>query len=317
MPKCTSYQTGDEKRARRPRALLAFALPFWCQPPLPGVRAGSPEIGSGFGVRLGGLNQIRRHVLIIAGVVAGAGLGQPLLAAGLLGTAETFAVLGASAVNNTGSTVLIGDLGVSPLTAITGFPPGLVTFGTTHANDGVAIQAQLDALTAYTTLAGMAVTQVLTGQDLGGMTLNPGVYFFASSAQLTGTLTLDGLGLYVFQIGSTLTTASASSVVTINGADSCNVYFQVGSSATLGTGTSFTGIVIAQASDTLNTGASVDGSIFALTGAVTLDNNQISNCLAPILVPEPATTSAGILGLGLVAFGIWRKKRAANRSGVK
>jgi len=84
---------------------------------------------------------MRRHVLIIAGVVAGAGLGQPMLAAGLLGTAETFAVLGASAVNNTGSTVLIGDLGVSPLTAITGFPPGLVTFGTTHANDGVAIQA--------------------------------------------------------------------------------------------------------------------------------------------------------------------------------
>ena len=313
MHKCTGYQTGDEKRTRRPRAFLAFALPSWCQASLPGLRAGSLEMGSGFGVRMGGLTQVRRHFLIFAGVAAGAGLGQSMLAAGLLGTAETFAVLGASAVNNTGSTVLIGDLGVSPQTAITGFPPGVVTFGTTHVNDGVAVQAQLDALTAYTTLAGLPLNQNLTGQNLGGLTLTPGVYFFSSSAQLTGTLTLDGLGqlnpLFVFQIGSTLTTASAASVVAINGADSCNVYFQVGTSATIGTGTSFTGIVLALASDTLNTGATVDGSIFALTGAVTLDNNQVSNCLAPIFVPEPTTTGAGILGVGLAAFWIWRKRR--------
>ena len=158
-----------------------------------------------------------------------------------LGTAANFAVLAGSTVTNTGPTALIGDLGVSPGTAITGFPPGSRDRGTIHAGDAVAAQAEVDLTTAYNVLAGEAVDQDLTGQDLGGHTLTPGVYHFSSSAQLTGTLTLDAQGdpnaVFVFQIGSTLTTASNSSVVLINGADACNVFWQVGSSATLGTST--------------------------------------------------------------------------------
>src|SRR5690606_30430847 len=127
-----------------------------------------------------------------------------------------------------------GDLGLAPGISVTGFPPGVVVNGTIHVNDGVAIQAQADAAVAYGVLAGLAPTANLTGVDLGGMTLGPGVYFFASSAQLTGLLTLDGQGQtdpeFVFQIGSTFTSASNSSVVLIGGATACAVYFQVGSS---------------------------------------------------------------------------------------
>ena len=143
----------------------------------------------------------------------------------VLGTAANFAVLAGSTVTNTGPTVLTGGLGVSPGTAVTGFPPGAVTGGTIHAADAVAAQAQTDLTTAYTTAAGLTPTADLTGQDLGGLTLTPGVYHFASSAQLTGTLTLDSLGdpnaEFVFQIGSTLTTASNSHVVEINTGTRC------------------------------------------------------------------------------------------------
>ena len=138
---------------------------------------------------------------------------------------------------------------------------------TTHAADAVALQAQNDLTTAYNAAAGLVHTQDLTGQDLGGLTLMPGVYFFSSSAQLTGTLTLNDQGdpnaQFVFQIGSTLTTASNSSVVTINGGSmpGCTVFWQVGSSATLGTGTAFEGHILALTSITLNTGATIlDGS---------------------------------------------------------
>jgi hypothetical protein len=196
-----------------------------------------------------------------------------------LGTASSFAVLGGQSVTNTGPTVVNGDLGVSPGTAVTGFPPGTVVNGTIHAADAVAAQAQADNTAAYNNLAGQPCDVELTGQDLGGQTLTTGVYCFASSAQLTGTLTLDAQGdpnaVFVFQIGSTLTTASNSSVVLINGASPCNVFFQVGSSATLGTNTTFEGNILALTSISLNTGASVSARALAQNGSVTLDTNTI------------------------------------------
>jgi hypothetical protein len=138
-----------------------------------------------------------------------------------LGTAASFAVLGGSTVTNTGPTKVNGDLGVSPGSAVTGFPPGTVTGGAIHAADAVALQAQNDVTTAYNNLAGQACTADLTGQDLGGKTLISGVYCFTSSAQLTGTLTLNAQGnaaaVFIFKTVSTLTTASSSSVLVING----------------------------------------------------------------------------------------------------
>ncbi len=206
-----------------------------------------------------------------------------------LGTAQSFAILGASAVTNTGPTIVNGDLGVSPGTAITGFPPGIVN-GTIHAADAVAAQAQHDANTAYNFLAGQPCNTILTGRDLGGLTLTPGVYCFASSAQLTGTLTLNGQGdpnaVFIFKIGSTLTTASNSSVMLINGGTTCNVFFQIGSSATLGTGTQFIGNIFALASATLTTNVNVSGRAFGLNGAVTLDSNVVS---APTCSAVPTT----------------------------
>jgi Ice-binding-like len=233
-----------------------------------------------------------------------------------LGTAENFAVLGGSTVTNTGPSILSGDLGVSSGTSITGFPPGIVNGGTTHAGNAVAAQAHSDATAAYLMLAALPVTRDLTGQDLGGLTLTPGVYRFSSSAQLTGRLTFDGQGqadpLFVFQIGSTLTTASGSSIVTINGADACDAFFQIGSSATLGTGTRFSGTLIAYASDTLTTGASVDGRVIALNGAVTLDTNDISSshCNATA-VPLPPGAYAGLVGLLLIIAGTRVRQRLA------
>ena len=245
--------------------------------------------------------------------------------AGVLGTADSFAVLGASTVTNTGSSVLHGDLGVFPGTAITGFPPGIV-HGATYIDDGVAMGAQADALTAYNYLAGLAVTQTLTGQDLGGLTLDTGVYFFKTSAQMTGQLTLDFQGLsnqmIVFQIGSTLTTASASSVLLINPGNDDSVFWQVGSSATLGTTTALYGGIIADQSITLNTGATIDcGRAIALNGAVTLDTNTVDTGTCATTTgttppgtgtPEPGT--ATLLGMGillsLMVYGRSSRKKA-------
>jgi len=221
-------------------------------------------------------------------------------AADYLGSAQAFGVLGASTVTNTGPSVIDGSVGVWAGSAITGFPPGLITNGSMHLGDAVAQQAQSDAVIAYNTFAGMALTQNLTGQDLGGLTLTPGVYFFESSALLSTKLTLDALGdpnaLFVFQIGSTLTTASASAVNLIGGADACNIYWQVGSSATLGTTTEFVGSILAQASVTMNTNATIlDGRAIALTGAVTLDSNTIHTAC----IPAPgAMLLLGLVGLG-------------------
>lgn len=198
----------------------------------------------------------------------------------VLGTAQSFTVLAGSTVTSTGPTMIAGNLGVSPGLAVTGFPPGLVTGGLTHAGDAVALQAQNDTATAYTMLALQTPATDLTGQDLGNRTLAPGTYRFTSSAQLTGTLTLDAAGdpdaVFVFLISSTLITASNSSVQVINSGDDCNVFWQVGSSATLGTGTQFTGNILALTSVTLVTGSDVSGRVLARNGAVALDGNDIS-----------------------------------------
>jgi hypothetical protein len=206
---------------------------------------------------------------------------RPAATAPDLGTAESFGVLGGSTVTNTGDTVVNGDLGVWPGLAVTGFPPGVVTPpGAIHQGDAVAQQAQSDVTAAYNDLAGQACDTVLTDTDLGGLTLTPGVYCFATSAQLTGDLTLnlegDPLAVFVFQIGSTLTTATGSSVAFSNGGPGCNVFWQVGSSATLGTGTDFAGTIVALTSATLDTGADVTGRVLARNAAVTLDDNSIT-----------------------------------------
>jgi uncharacterized repeat protein (TIGR01451 family) len=251
---------------------------------------------------------------LLAALVAGCGAdqttgqGNALSAATAppLGTEQAFAVLGGSTVTNTGSSVITGNLGVSPGSAITGFPPGIVT-GVTHAADAEALQAQTDTTDLYDNLAGQACTPGFTASDLGGLTLVPGVYCFSSSAQLTGALRLDAEGVpnavWVFKAGSTLTTAVNSSVVLINGADPCNVYWQVGSSATLGTTTAFVGSILALTSITLNNGASVRGRVLARNGAVTLDNNVVTvpTCnVPPTSIPpnlsksfSPDTINAG------------------------
>jgi hypothetical protein len=262
-----------------------------------------------------------RARLIPFGIVLAAGLpflDRNALAGDVdLGTANNFAVLAGSTITNTGSTIISGgNVGLSPGTAITGFPPGIVNSPyTIHAADAVALMAKADLTTAYSAAAGLALTKDLTGQDLGGLTLTPGVYFFSSSAQLTGTLTLNDQGnpdaVFVFQIGSTLTTASDSSVVSINDPSTpgISVFWQVGSSAILGTGTDFEGNILADTSITVNTDVTVDGRLLAETGAVTLDDDTITAPPAETVggggggpsVPEGGSTLL-LLGLALGAL---------------
>jgi len=234
-------------------------------------------------------------VLLIGSVfTATAVAAQPAVG---LGTATPFAVLGGSTVTNTGASVISGDVGVYPGTAVVGFPPGLVNNGTIHAADAVALQAQSDVTTAYNDAAGRtpAVTE---SSDLGGQTLAPGVYQAASALSLTGTVTLDAAGdqsaVFIFQAGSTLITASSSSVSLIGGAQACNVFWQVGSSATLGTTTSFVGTILALTSASLDTGATLQGRVFARNGAVTLDDNVITQpgCLTTPPTTTTTTTAA-------------------------
>ena len=202
-----------------------------------------------------------------------------------LGAAQNFAILGGSTVTNTGPTLISGNVGVAPGSAITGFPPGAVVNGALHRTDPAATQAHADTMTAYNNLAGQTATQNLSGQDLGGQTLTTGVYKFNTSAQLTGTLMLNDTANpnapFIFQIGSTLTTATGAMVLFTGPADP-NVFWQVGSSATLGTATSFAGNILALASITLNTGANIQGRALAITGAVTMDTNSVSATGGPL-----------------------------------
>ncbi|MFJ6197306.1 ice-binding family protein [Micromonospora sp. NPDC092111] len=211
-----------------------------------------------------------------------------------LGTAANFSVLAGSTVTNTGPSFLGQSLGVSPGNTAPGFPPGIVG-GETHLGDAVALQAKNDLTTAYNDAAGRTPFTSLPA-ELGGTTLTPGVYRIGA-AQLTGQLILNSQGdpaaVFIFQIDSTLTTASNSSVVFINGSSPCNVYWQVGSSATIGTGTRFMGNILAQASITMTTGATLQGRALAETGAVTLDTNTITEpvCLQPTGTPTGTPTS--------------------------
>ncbi|KKR37772.1 MAG: hypothetical protein UW46_C0006G0039 [Candidatus Yanofskybacteria bacterium GW2011_GWF1_44_227] len=213
-----------------------------------------------------------------------------------LGAAGNFAVLGSSTITNIGSTVVNGDLGLNPGASVTGFPPGVVN-GTQHITDGVAAQAQIDLVTAYNLASTQAGAVIISG-DLGGLTLTPGVYNSATSIGLTGGLTLDGQGnqnaVFIFQIGSTLTTASGSTINLINGAQACNVFWQVGSSATLGTNSSFSGTILAFASVTATTGASINGRVLARNGAVTLDTSPITRPVCIVATPTPTSSSTPI-----------------------
>jgi len=227
-------------------------------------------------------------------------------------------VLAGTTVTNTGVTTVVGNLGVSPGSAVTGFPPGVVSGGTIHAADATAAQAQTDLTALYNQLAGTACNTDLTGQDLGGLTLTPGVYCFSASAQLTGTLTLNGQGnpnaVFLFKVGSTLTTAAGGTVSLTNSASSCGVFWQVGSSATLGTGSSLVGNIVALTSVTFTTGSSVAGRVFARNGAVVLDTGTVAACtgapaIGPGLIPPgPATipllSMPALAGFALLLVGL-------------
>jgi hypothetical protein len=196
-----------------------------------------------------------------------------------LGTAANFGVLAGSAITNTGPTVVTGNVGVAPGSSITGFPPGSITPGSgfLHAADAVAQQAQSDLTIAYNDAAARVCSTPIAGGVLGGLVLTPGVYCM-NAGDLTGPLTLNGAGVYIFQMGSSLTTASGSSVLLLNGASSCGVWWQVTSSATIGTGSAMVGNILALTSITLNTGASLGGRALARNGAVTLDGNAVTAC---------------------------------------
>src|ERR1044071_7301290 len=197
-----------------------------------------------------------------------------------LASASTFGVLAASTVTSTSGTTVNGDLGLSPGTAVTGFPPGIVN-GTIHAADAAAAQAQADLTIAYNNAAGRTVGAITLAGNLGGQTLTPGLYKSTSSLEISsGDLTLDAQGdpnaVFIFQIASTLTMTSGRQVILSGGAKAANIFWQVGSSATLGTTSVLKGNILALASITVTTGAVVEGRLLARTGAVTLDSNTVA-----------------------------------------
>ncbi|MCZ2495626.1 DUF3494 domain-containing protein [Xylophilus sp. Kf1] len=265
----------------------------------------------------------RFHRVILPGLLATAAL-HPLAsqAAIDLKSAGDFGLLGATTITSTGPTVINnGDLGLKPGSSITGFPPAVVN-GATHIGDTVAQQAQNDLATAYTAALSLTPTRNLSGLNLGGLTLLPGVYSFSSTAALDGRLVLDGRGdpnaQFVFQVGTTLTTGSFSQVAVVNqGAmPGSQVFWQVGSSATLGSGSQFAGNILANTSITMETAASIMyGSALAKNGSITLDSNTIYKGAAPVSpVPEPGTLSLMLSGSLLVMLRRFRRPvRRADR----
>jgi len=260
-----------------------------------------------------------------------------------LGTAGNYAVLASATVTNTGPSWITGQVGLSPGTSVTGFPPG--TSGLQDIANAAAILAKTDLTAAYNNAAGQTPFITLSG-DLAGRTLVAGTY--RSTGGLTGTLVLDGggvtTGVWIFQMPSTLVTASSSRVTLINGAQPCDVFWQVGSSATLGAATTFVGNILANTSITMITGATLLGRALAgavaPSGAVTLDTNRIiqpAGCgyAAPAFVPPPAGSalppSLGIpielqgqfpwlvliaigAGLGATALGVGNRRRRRQRT---
>ncbi|GAC1340531.1 MAG: hypothetical protein NVSMB29_09550 [Candidatus Dormibacteria bacterium] len=216
-----------------------------------------------------------------------------------LGTASTFAVLAGSTVTNSGNSVISGDLGVSPGTAVTGFPPGTVSNGkvytATGPNPPLMVTAKNDLTTAYGTAASSPCNFNETGANLGTQTLTPGTYCQTTAPTLTGPLTLSGNGVFIFQIASTLVTAPGATVTLTNGAQPCNVFWQVGSNATLDTTTTFVGTIMALGSISLNNGATIAGRALAQTGQVSLINDQITaptTCNAVTVSGPTSTPSA-------------------------
>jgi ice-binding like protein len=197
-----------------------------------------------------------------------------------LGAASSFALLGSSTVTCANSSAITGDVGVSPGIAITGFDESCTLSAGLHAVDALATRAHEDLAIAFDDLASRSCDENLTGQELGGQTLPPGVYCFDTTAGITGELTLDGGGdpdaAWIFQVGSALITASGSSIAMAGGGSPCNVFWKVGTSATLGTSSAFTGNILASASITLTSASSLNGRALALNAAVTSDNNAVS-----------------------------------------
>lgn len=241
------------------------------------------------------MNVFNKIALVILIVVITFGLIKQTKAvtAVSLGTADNFVVLGSSTITNTGPSVVNGNLGLSPGTSVTGFPPGIVN-GVQHITDGVALQAQADLVTAYNNVAGQTpVSTVAT--ELGGTTKIAGVYDSATGTfGITGTLTLDAQGnpnaVFIFKTASTLITAVSSNIILTNGAQACNVFWQVGSSATLGTNSTFKGNILALQSVTVMTGANVEGRVLARNGAVTLDISAITKATCTVSTPTPTAT---------------------------
>ena len=236
-------------------------------------------------------------IIVLISLLALFALGPALRAQEIsvgLGTADDFAVLAGSAITNTGPTTITGDVGIHPDSAVTGF--GSVTLnGDLHVADAVAEQAKVDLVTAYTDAESRTVTETIA-TELGGQTLTAGVYDSAAGTfAITGPLTLDAQddpnAVFIFQMASTLGTAAASSVNLINGADACNVFWQVGSSATLGATSSFVGNILALTSITIGNGTTVEGRTLARNGAVTLDTNTITRAVCTVAVPEDTTTT--------------------------